>query len=101
MENILLACAIALIVLNVFATYRCINDSLATRGQRTALIVCSWLVPIIGALMAITITRNSPERSTGKYPEERVTGGDDIYFDTTRSSDHENDHFSGGDFSDD
>ena len=78
MEIILTSGLIALVVLNAYASYQCYRDSLSPVGQRIAQITFIWIVPVIGAVLAIRLIRNEPERGTGTYQAEKATGEDYI-----------------------
>jgi hypothetical protein len=68
---------LALLVLNGYASRRCVNDPLISRGQRIAQLVIVWVVPILGPLAVIALSRNEHEASEGKYGEKG--GLDDQY----------------------
>lgn len=80
MEIVSYLIVLALLALNWYASRRCINDPLNSRGQRLAQLAAVWLVPILGPLTVIALSRNAPEASNGKYREvpdvgdQHVTG---------------------------
>jgi hypothetical protein len=65
---------LVLLVLNWYASQRCFRDPLISSGQRAAQLAIVWLVPVLGALTVIALSRNTSERSTGKYRENPDPG---------------------------
>jgi hypothetical protein len=76
MEIILTIGLVILVALNTYASYQCYQDSMSSLSQRLAQIAFVWVVPVIGAVLAIRLIHNAPESSTGNYQSERVTGED-------------------------
>jgi hypothetical protein len=74
MELILLIGLIALIALNAYATRQCYRDAGSSGGQRLSQIAFIWVVPVVGAVLALRLLRNEPEQSTGTYPAESNAG---------------------------
>jgi hypothetical protein len=74
MEIILILGLVALIALNVYASYQCFRDNFSTRGQRLSQIVFVWVVPVVGAVLALRLSRVEPERSSGTYQAEKNVG---------------------------
>lgn len=74
MEIIFLIVLVALIALNIYASRQSYRDTLSPRGQRLGQIAFIWLVPVIGAVLALRLTSNEPEQSTGTYREEPNMG---------------------------
>ena len=74
MEIILLVGLLVLVVINVYASRQSYRDILSSRRQRFAQIVLIWLLPIIGAALALRLTRDAPELSNGKYSAEPNMG---------------------------
>jgi hypothetical protein len=58
----------------VYASLRCYRDTFSSRGQRLAQVVFIWVVPFFGAALALRLSRNEPERSSGEYPAEKNIG---------------------------
>jgi hypothetical protein len=79
-EIILILGLLGLATLNVYASFHCYRDTFSERGQRWAQIVFIWVVPVVGAVLALRLSRNEPEQSTGSYrsdqnlADEYVTG---------------------------
>ncbi len=72
-------CIISLAALNAYASLRCNKGALSSRGQRAAQIAFIWLVPLLGAALALRLLRNEPENNTGRIQRrcpgsEHVTG---------------------------
>lgn len=76
MEIILTIGVVVLVVLNTYASYQCYRDSISSLGQRLAQIIFIWVVPVIGAVLAIRLIRNEPEKGTGIHQAEKTTGED-------------------------
>ena len=76
MENILAIGLIVLLALNTYASYRCLRDSISSLGQSLAQITFIWVVPVIGAVLALRLIRNEPEKGAGSYPSGKTTGED-------------------------
>jgi hypothetical protein len=74
MEIILTIGLIVLVALNIYASYQCYRDWTSSVGQRLAQIAFIWVVPVIGAVLAIRLIRNEPEKGTGTYQSEKTTG---------------------------
>lgn len=67
MEIILI---LGLIALNAYASRQCFRDIFSSCGQRLAQIAFIWIVPFLGAALALRLSRNEPEQSSGTYREE-------------------------------
>ncbi|MFN0315674.1 MAG: hypothetical protein ACKVQA_11635 [Burkholderiales bacterium] len=52
------------------------HDDLSTSLQRAALIALIWLLPYLGAVVVLHLLRQHPERTSGRYPDEREPGDD-------------------------
>jgi hypothetical protein len=74
MEVFLLIGLVALIALNVYASRQCFQDTFSTRKQRLSQIIFIWVLPFVGAVLALRLLRNEPEQSTGKFREETIMG---------------------------
>jgi hypothetical protein len=74
MEIILTIGLVVLVALNTYASYQCYRDSISSLGQRLAQIIFIWVVPFMGAVLAIRLLRNEPEKGTGSYQAEKATG---------------------------
>ena len=80
MEIVLTIGLVALVDLNVYASFRCYRNALSSLGQRLAQIAFIWTVPLFGAALALRLLSGEPEKSAGVYPaetssrEEYVTG---------------------------
>lgn len=74
MEIILLIGLVTLIALNAYASRQCDRDTFSSRGQRSAQIAFIWMLPVVGALLALRLSRNEPEQSTGTYRAEPNLG---------------------------
>ena len=60
----------AIVVLNVWTTWRVARDDLSSLGQRVAQFALIWCVPCLGALVVLHLQRREPERASGRYPIE-------------------------------
>lgn len=67
---------VALAGLNLYASRRCWRDELSSRGQRLAQIAFVWLLPGLGAAVALHLLRAEPERSSGTYLPEKDVGAE-------------------------
>jgi len=74
MEIILLIGLVALIALNVYASRQCFRDTFSTRRQRFLQIIFIWVLPFVGAVLALRLLNNVPEQSSGAYREEPNMG---------------------------
>ena len=74
MEIVLLIGFVALIALNAYASRQCYRDAYSSRGQRLAQIAFVWVVPVVGAILALRLSRNELEQSTGAYRAEPNVG---------------------------
>jgi hypothetical protein len=102
MGHFLLTAAGVLIVLNVVASWRVWNDSLATRGQRIVQAMLIWILPLVGAFPVLSLNRATPSpiMRAADYPQE-----DNAFFSTDGRFGHkesgsptaENDTHLGGD----
>jgi hypothetical protein len=52
------------------------HDDLSSLGQRIAQTAFVWLLPILGALLALYLKRTQLERHSGTYPEPPDVGDD-------------------------
>ena len=64
------------LVLNVFVSYRIVADQFSDRGQKIGQAFLVWVVPVVGAILVLTLQRDQPERSDGKYPQRREPDDD-------------------------
>ena len=55
--------------LNLWASWRVFSDDLSSWPQRWGQFAFVWLVPGLGALIALQLKRKEPERGSGSYPE--------------------------------
>ena len=74
MEIILTIVLVALAAFNAYATLRCYRDTFSSRGQRLAQTVFIWVVPFLGAALALRLSCNEPAKSSGAYPSEANIG---------------------------
>ncbi len=74
MEIIILLGLVALVALNVYASRQCFRDAFPSRGQRLSQIVFIWVVPFVGAVLALRLLRTEPKQGTGTYREEPNIG---------------------------
>jgi hypothetical protein len=65
---------VALIAFNAYASRQCYRDAYSSRGQRWAQIAFIWVVPLIGAALALRLLQSEPERSSGTYSGEPNMG---------------------------
>lgn len=65
-----------LAALNVYASRRCWRDDLSSRGQRVAQVAFVWLVPLLGAALALNLLRKAPEGGSGRYDPEKDVGAE-------------------------
>lgn len=59
--------AVGVVVANVVASLRIARDDLGTIGQKIAQFLFVWLVPVLGALFVLLLTRRNPENGSGNY----------------------------------
>jgi len=71
--GVVLACLSAL---NLWATYKVLQDQLSTRGQQAAQVAITWLLPVIGGLLVIRLKRDQLEPPSGKYNKVADPGDD-------------------------
>ncbi len=70
---ILMVCGAVALVLNIFAGYRVIRSEQLEPVQKIAQCVLIWLIPVLGAGLCITLTREpKPTREKG-YPTSGTT----------------------------
>ncbi len=62
--------AALILVLNSMATRSILRDDLSERNQRLSQLLLTWLVPILGALLVITL-HGKPAKHSGHYPIPR------------------------------
>lgn len=67
--DVLTILLVVLLLLNVWVSWRAINDDLSTRAQRAAHILLIWALPFLGALLVLHLQRQHPERHSGRYRE--------------------------------
>jgi hypothetical protein len=75
MLELLMAMLFALVLLNIWATWRAYDD-LSTPLQKVALVALIWVLPVLGALLVLHMLRQHPERRSGHYPGEPDPGDD-------------------------
>jgi hypothetical protein len=75
--DVFIAVLVALVVLNVWVTWRAIRDDLSTVPQRIVQVILVWVAPFVGALLVLHLQRQHPERSRGRY-REALDAGDDL-----------------------
>lgn len=68
----------ALAALNVYASLRCWRDQLSSRAQRFGQIAFVWLVPGLGAALALHLVRAESARGGGGYAGEDDADLDDM-----------------------
>ena len=61
---------LALVALNCWATYRIVKERIPRRSQRIAQFAFVWFIPILGAVLALLLNRQSSLPSLGKYPND-------------------------------
>lgn len=66
-----IAIVAALVALNAVATSRVLRCPFSSTGQRAIQLALVWLLPVIGAVLAISMTRNDTEPGSGRYAEQR------------------------------
>lgn len=74
MEIILTVGLVILVALNAYASYQCYRDSISTVSQRIAQIIFIWLLPVVGAVLALRLIRNEPVKGAGNYQSEKAAG---------------------------
>jgi hypothetical protein len=62
--------AVILMALNAWATRAVLRDDLSATGQRIAQVTLVWLLPVVGALLVLHLTRRDMERPSGRYPND-------------------------------
>jgi hypothetical protein len=67
---IMFVCVIA--GLNIWSTVEILRDDGSSRVQKMAQISFVWLVPILGALLALYLVRQNVMPSAGTYPKRPV-----------------------------
>jgi hypothetical protein len=67
---------VVLVLIDAWATRAVLRDQLSSSGQRTAQVAFVWLVPVVGALLALYLKRREPEAPFGRYREEPDPGDD-------------------------
>jgi hypothetical protein len=70
MPELLAAMLFALVMINVWATWRVVYDDLSSSLQKVALVTLTWILPTLGALLVLHVLRKHPERRSGRYPDE-------------------------------
>jgi hypothetical protein len=76
MPELLVAMLFAIVLLNVWATWRVVYDDLSSSLQKIALVTLTWVLPVLGALLVLHMQRKHPERGSGRYPAELDTPDD-------------------------
>jgi len=66
-----LACIVAL--LNAVATARILRSDLASRRQKTWQLLFVWIVPVLGAILALAVASDDRGRSGSRRPGEPGT----------------------------
>jgi hypothetical protein len=56
------------------ATRAVLKDDFSERGQRIAQLLMVWLLPLLGALVALAVHR-APEKPSGQYRAESMDDG--------------------------
>ena len=74
MDIFLVVAVLTFLGLNWYASRQCLRDSLVSTRQRFAQLAFVWLIPLLGALIVIAISRNTPEPSCGRYREDPDVG---------------------------
>ena len=64
MEMVLVG-LVFLAAFNSWVSSRIMQDDLSTKSQRTAQVAFVWLVPLLGALLALHLLKKEPEPSSG------------------------------------
>ena len=59
-----------LVALNSWATYRIVRERIPSHLQRVAQFAFVWLLPILGAVLALSLNRQSSLPSLGRYPND-------------------------------
>lgn len=67
----------AALLLNLRATRAVLRDELSSPAQRRAQVAFVWILPFLGALLAIYLKRRDRGTAIGGYPEE-ADADDDI-----------------------
>lgn len=80
----------ALLVLNLWLTYRIFTDPLCTTSQRVAQTALLWLLPGIGAWLVLAV-RRKPEAGSGAYAEEHEHDFGDLHSSGNRSNSRSSD----------
>lgn len=62
--------------LNLWATWKVLQDRLSTPGQLAAQAAIVWLLPIIGGLLVIRLKSDHLESPSGRYREDADPGDD-------------------------
>jgi hypothetical protein len=68
--------ALALALLNAWATVAILRDTLSSKAQRAAQVVFVWLIPGIGAALALYLKRKDLEPGSGHYGDVPEAGDD-------------------------
>ncbi|MBK8337502.1 MAG: hypothetical protein IPL03_13410 [Sterolibacteriaceae bacterium] len=66
-----IAIVAALVALNSVATSRVLRCPFSSTGQKAAQLALVWLLPVIGAALAISMTRHHSQPGSGRYAEQR------------------------------
>lgn len=76
MEITLTIVAVAIpLWLNVWATRMILQDALSERPQKIAQLLLVWLLPLLGAIVALAVHRKE-EKAPGVYPAEKDLNND-------------------------
>lgn len=69
----------AIVVLDLWATRAVLRDTSATALQRAAQCGVVWFVPVVGAMLTLSLKRDQPEKGSGKYRDVPDAGDDYAY----------------------
>jgi hypothetical protein len=67
---------LALTLINVWATLAILRDTFSSKRQRVAQMAFVWLIPGIGAALALYLKRKDLEPGAGRYGEAPEVGDD-------------------------
>jgi len=74
--EVLFAVLAMTVALNAWATLRILRDDLLEPVQKLAQCFLVWVVPVLGAFVALHLQRRDVERSSGRYTEAPDVGDD-------------------------
>ena len=69
---------VGLIGLNIFASWRLINDDSLELSQKYMQVVLIWCVPLLCALLVIGVTKQTVDKPSGKYRDRDSEGLPDL-----------------------